>query len=1015
MIKIDNNLNFSTGDLRYLKLDQTAPQIISNGAPVIQYGIEFDYVTDTNTLDAGFYATVQAGTGLEIGAYRYYWTYTTAVGETGTEYQVADLVTTTAGNQQVLMTVPVSTDPRVTGRKLYRTTVGTSYWLAKLIPGALTNDNTSPTYLDTTPDASLDATQQAYYRVNTTNNSMTRDGLKAIVLDKNLHMFGYDAGQHITYGGGNFLFGWKAGHSITTGSENGLCGNIAGQSINSGSNNYGFGRAALAAVTTGGQNSGFGQNVMTYGTGSENAIFGYYAGTNLYPLGGQNTIMGAIAYGQSRANANTVSYNTAIGYYSGTQNIGARNVFLGAYSGGKELGSDKLYISNSYTQNLIWGDFATRDLTLYGDVYIANPETLASESLTNPNLTSGTSWSRVLDFSLTADTAVFTYATGGGAIQQASGDMAIAGKANKWYRFTYVISAVTGVPSAYISTSFAKVATYLVAHSAGSHSVEFQAASSPGIFEITGVATSTATFTIDSLSLKEILGGNLSVPGTLGVVGQLTLGSGAFTNYVIQITNQSTNNTSGQPLFFSGAKAMGTGTGGPLIYYSGDADTLGAGGYVDIKGGNGGTSSSVGGDSPGGECTFYGGDAISGNNDGGDIRMIPGAGFGTGTYGKVFMRSLGASYAIFDTTLLGVSDHSYQFPNADGILALTSDVSNLLSSNNTWIGTQNFSNDIDATTIFSIPDPEFDDSAKWDLVGGATVSGGVLAITSAGGTCTANPTPGFTIGRSYKVIYKLDSISAGPATRTLNIGGTTYTLAAAGTYTVYVTPASDSIVVTSTSCFSGSTNLDYIRVTEYSNATLGNTFCAALSLGGSLSCAGVTSTGPVSGTTFTGTTFTGTGVVTGSQFTFTASHGTLSYIGSPTCTACSGNWGVGNFDVGSSWQLYVSGGSGNSRINFGQAQQLKMGFNNTNAVFTLTSGTYLFDKGVQSTSGSLVAFTGFGCNSKSAQTAYASGGSVSTTGSALVSYGYTTAAQADGIVTLVNNIRAALVANGIMS
>jgi hypothetical protein len=78
------------------------------------------------------------------------------------------------------------------------------------------------------------------------------------------------------------------------------------------------------------------------------------------------------------------------------------------------------------------------------------------------------------------------------------------------------------------------------------------------------------------------------------------------------------------------------------------------------------------------------------------------------------------------------------------------------------------------------------------------------------------------------------------------------------------------------------------------------------------------------------------------------------------------------------------------------------------------------------TSGSATAITGapgsftvtgaFGCNTKSAQSAYASGGAVSGTGSTnTVPWGYSTQAQADGIVTLLNNIRAALVNCGIMS
>lgn len=59
---------------------------------------------------------------------------------------------------------------------------------------------------------------------------------------------------------------------------------------------------------------------------------------------------------------------------------------------------------------------------------------------------------------------------------------------------------------------------------------------------------------------------------------------------------------------------------------------------------------------------------------------------------------------------------------------------------------------------------------------------------------------------------------------------------------------------------------------------------------------------------------------------------------------------------------------------------------------------------------------GFGCNGAAAQTAAASGGPVATTAATNVSpYGFTTAAQADSIITKLNAIRAALVANGIMS
>ena len=94
---------------------------------------------------------------------------------------------------------------------------------------------------------------------------------------------------------------------------------------------------------------------------------------------------------------------------------------------------------------------------------------------------------------------------------------------------------------------------------------------------------------------------------------------------------------------------------------------------------------------------------------------------------------------------------------------------------------------------------------------------------------------------------------------------------------------------------------------------------------------------------------------------------------------------------------------------------------NTTAFLIPSTGYLVYSSGVlvwQQTGSftTLTASLGFGCNGASAQTAYASGGSVVTTGATNVApYGYTTAAQANAIITLLNNIRAALVANGIMS
>jgi hypothetical protein len=64
----------------------------------------------------------------------------------------------------------------------------------------------------------------------------------------------------------------------------------------------------------------------------------------------------------------------------------------------------------------------------------------------------------------------------------------------------------------------------------------------------------------------------------------------------------------------------------------------------------------------------------------------------------------------------------------------------------------------------------------------------------------------------------------------------------------------------------------------------------------------------------------------------------------------------------------------------------------------------------------LTATGKFGCNGKAAQPSVASGGTVATTGATNASpYGFTTAAQANDIVTKLNTVINALVANGTLS
>lgn len=160
--------------------------------------------------------------------------------------------------------------------------------------------------------------------------------------------------------------------------------------------------------------------------------------------------------------------------------------------------------------------------------------------------------------------------------------------------------------------------------------------------------------------------------------------------------------------------------------------------------------------------------------------------------------------------------------------------------------------------------------------------------------------------------------------------------------------------------------------------------------GGSISSA------TISGGAINNTTIGATTAATG-RFT-TAKFGGTTY--NPFAVAFAPGSNVGWTDAAETGAgPYMSSDGSYWRIVTGGSERLK-----------ITSG------GTGTLTGTLAISGAFSCNGAAAQTAYASGGAVSSTASTNTTpYGYTTAAQADGIVTLLNKIRTALVANGIMS
>lgn len=285
-------------------------------------GIDLNPVTSPTT---GGVALINSAGNVDNGSHYYWVTFTTAIGETNS--YLLGSVTTDAANGQVTVTIPVSNDYRVTGRKIYRTKAGTSnYTTFSLVSVA---NNTDTTYVDNVADASLTGTVSAgFYQINTTNKNIMMANSKIMVADINGTHFGVGAGLNVLGGGNNTLFGYNAGKYITSGNQNVLMGNSAGGGITTGGSNVVIGPTAGGAISTGGSNVMIGRNAA-------NAINGSSAG---------NTVLGYYTF--ASASSGVRSNNTALGIYTGQYNTGSYNIFIGSNAGNNETGSNTLLIDN---------------------------------------------------------------------------------------------------------------------------------------------------------------------------------------------------------------------------------------------------------------------------------------------------------------------------------------------------------------------------------------------------------------------------------------------------------------------------------------------------------------------------------------------------------------------------------------------------------------------------------------------------------------------------------------------
>ncbi|MEI6529744.1 MAG: hypothetical protein WCN88_05130, partial [Candidatus Falkowbacteria bacterium] len=265
--------------------------------------------------------SASAGGSMGVGNYYYAVQYTTALGVTATFSSPA--ITTTAGNNSVVLNIPVSTDPRVTGRKIYRGTVGVSTnWNFYLI--ATIANNTDTTYADSASDATISTYLRgaAYSVPNTTTNYITVNGVKSMMLDPYRTIFGYNSGLTLT-AAQNTIFGSNNANLLTSGAGNTYIGQNVAVNASTGTYNIGMGLFTLPDLTL----------------GRDNVAIGLYAGRNV-TTGSYGVYLGGYAKAGAAAAANeiVIGYD-AIGAGSNTATIGSSSITKTVLNGSVGIGT----------------------------------------------------------------------------------------------------------------------------------------------------------------------------------------------------------------------------------------------------------------------------------------------------------------------------------------------------------------------------------------------------------------------------------------------------------------------------------------------------------------------------------------------------------------------------------------------------------------------------------------------------------------------------------------------------
>jgi hypothetical protein len=323
----------------------------------------------------GITFTSNPGTGnLSAGTYQYDFCFTTAEGETEcviSNIYYASGVSLSNGSSMTLSNIPLSSDPRVTGRKVFRSLVNptpsSGFYFTYLI-GTISN-NTQTTYTDTTADSSINTNtaQYSYRKSNTTAGQLFVQNIKTLFSDSFNTVFGSNAYSSAnnrgnstvaigteslrdnTTGANNVSVGYASSFRTSGGSDNVSVGFSSNYFNPNGQFNVAIGSGSLRSnsLTLQSYNTTIGGNSMFTSNGNYNSILGYYSGRNL--SGSNNTFIGYLA--GSYSSTKPLNYNIFIGNQVGNSLTGnsnmSNNILIGYGVNPPDLGgSNQLNIGN---------------------------------------------------------------------------------------------------------------------------------------------------------------------------------------------------------------------------------------------------------------------------------------------------------------------------------------------------------------------------------------------------------------------------------------------------------------------------------------------------------------------------------------------------------------------------------------------------------------------------------------------------------------------------------------------